>query len=177
MNPVNLEKVMKAIKGDKIASSELILERKGDIYRLAYVYMRNENDALDVLHDTVYRAYVSIKKLKNPEYFNTWLTRIVINCSLSALKKKKKISENEDKVFSEDISDTNVENIEDSIISEIDLMKSIDRLAFNEKTIVMLKYFQDFTIAQISEVLSCPIGTVKTHLNKALKLLRTELEC
>jgi RNA polymerase sigma-70 factor (ECF subfamily) len=176
MNPVNLEKVSKAIKGDKIASSELILERKGDIYRLAYVYMRDENDALDILHDTVYRAYVSIKKLKNPEYFNTWLTRIVINCSLSALKKRRKINENEEKVFGEDINDSNYENIEDIIVSEIDLMKSIERLTFNEKTIVMLKYFQDFTITQIAEVLSCPIGTVKSRLNKALKLLRTELE-
>ncbi|EPR08072.1 sigma-70 family RNA polymerase sigma factor [Ruminiclostridium papyrosolvens] len=138
--------------------------------------MRNENDALDVLHDTIYRSYISIKKLKNPEFFNTWITRIVINCSLNALRIKKKINDNEEKILNEDIKDINVENIEESIISGIDLMESIERLAFNEKTIVILKYFQDFTIAQISEVLSCPIGTVKTRLNKALKFLRTNIE-
>lgn len=176
MNQVDLEKAVKAINGDKIASSELILERKEDIYRIAYVYMRNENDALDVLHDTIYRSYTSIKKLKNPKFFNTWLTRIVINCSLNALKRKKKIYDNEDKMLNEDIKDINTENTEDSIISGIDLMTSIERLAFSEKTIVILKYFQDLTLSQISEVLSCPIGTVKTRLNRALKLLRTDLE-
>ncbi|EGD45760.1 RNA polymerase, sigma-24 subunit, ECF subfamily [Ruminiclostridium papyrosolvens DSM 2782] len=176
MNQVDLEKAVKAINGDKIASSELILERKEDIYRIAYVYMRNENDALDVLHDTIYRSYISIKKLKNPKFFNTWLTRIVINCSLNALKRKKKINDNEDKMLNEDIKDINTENTEDSIISGIDLMTSIERLAFSEKTIVILKYFQDLTVSQISEVLSCPIGTVKTRLNRALKLLRTDVE-
>ncbi len=176
MIQVDVEKIKRAINGDKQAFLEIIMERKGDIYRLAYVYLRNENDALDILHDTVYRAYASIRKLKNPEYFNTWLTRITINCSLTSWNKRKKISENEIRIFDEDISDDNIENSEDFIISRIDIMKSIEKLAFDEKTVVILKYFQDLTISQISDILSCPIGTVKTRLHRALKLLRTELK-
>lgn len=67
------------------------------------------------------------------------------------------------------------EDILDTLELNIDLQEAIDRLDFNLKTIIILKYFQDFTINQISEILSSPSGTVKSHLNKALGILRREL--
>lgn len=179
MKSIDIEITKKAINGDKTAFTEIIQERKTDIFRLAYGYMKNDNDALDILGETVYRAFVSIKKLNNPEYFNTWLTKIIINCSINALKKKNKISKTEILYFFEetnDYSDNLYDEIcEDSIVSKIDLGKSIDKLKLEEKTVIMLKYFEDFTITQIAEVLSCPVGTVKTRLNRALKNLRKEI--
>lgn len=82
------EQSKKAMAGNKVAFQELVLQEKDNLYRMAYIYMKNENDALDVVHESVFKAYKSIKKLKEPSYFSTWLTRIIINTSIDFLKKK-----------------------------------------------------------------------------------------
>lgn len=182
MVSVNIKKVKKALRGNKDTFIELIEERKKDIYRLAYIYVGNEDDSLDLVQDIVYKAYISINKLKNPEYFNTWITRITINSCINFLKKKRRILKNElqglepEQIYK---YNENAENIKDTfgiIESNIDLKKAIGKLDLNLKTIIILKYYQDLTITQISELISAPSGTVKTHLNKALGILRLELK-
>jgi len=164
------EKVIKAIKGDDNAFYELISERRGQLYRTAYTYAKNKEDALDIVSETVYKAYLSIKKLKEPRFFNTWLTRILINCSLDYIKKNKKVVDFQMcTVFDEKVKDENKEEV-------IDLHNALDKLNENCKTIVILKYFQDLTITEVAEVLQCPIGTIKTNLHKALSQLRISLK-
>lgn len=80
--------VKKAIKGNKSAFEKLIQQNYERIYRTAYIYVHNEEDALDVVQEATYQALVSIRTLKNPEYFMTWFTRIVIRCSGQILKRK-----------------------------------------------------------------------------------------
>ncbi|MDP4178316.1 MAG: sigma-70 family RNA polymerase sigma factor [Bacillota bacterium] len=166
------EKVKLAKKGDDNAFYELINERKAMLYKTAFLYVKNKEDAMDIVSDTVFKAYISIKKLKQPEFFNTWLTRILINNSLDFIKKNKKVvSLEENKSFHENDNLNTHENKEDVL----DLHKAVDKLDDKYKTIVILKYFQDMTLNEIAEVLKCPLGTVKTYLNKALKELRIEL--
>lgn len=173
----DVEKVIKAIKGSKSALTEIMHECKGDIYKIAYLYMKNEDEALEVLNEVVYKVCISIRKLKSPEYFNTWLTRITINIALNTLKKKKRVTENETQVSHEDISKFSIEErMEDNLVLKMDLMESIDKLQFNEKTVIILKYFEDLTIPQIADILSWPVGTVKTRLYKALAFLKSELD-
>ena len=89
MNTDNL--VKSARLGNDDAFYELIQQRKELLYRTAYAYVKNQEDALDIVSDTVYKAYRSLRKLKEPAFFNAWLTRILINCSLDHLKKQKRI--------------------------------------------------------------------------------------
>jgi RNA polymerase sigma-70 factor (ECF subfamily) len=164
------EKVKKAIKGDDNAFYEIIAERKVQLYRTAFTYVKNKEDALDIVSETVYKAYLSIKKLKEPLFFNTWLTRILINCSLDYIRKNKKvISFKEYDVIRDD---TQFKNNDEAI----DLHNALGKLNENCKTIVILKYFQDLTIKEVAEVLQCPIGTIKTNLHKALIELRINLK-
>ena len=178
MVPADKDKVSKACKGDNNAFSDLIQERKSDIYKIAYTYMKNREDALDIVHDVVYKAFISMKKLKNPEFYNTWLIRITINCCIDHLKKSKKIASFEDKYSNpeelEQIPDYNQDS--SNLLSSIDLFNAIDKLNLEQRTIVVLKYYQDLTLTQIADILVCPLGTVKTRLNKALSILRMELK-
>lgn len=164
------EKVLRARSGDDNAFSELISEQKEVLYRTAFTYVRNKDDALDIVGETIYKAYISIKQLKEPQFFNTWLTRILINCALDHIRLCKRIVPNET-----EITINNPLSNRDSA-ELLDLYDAVDRLDPKCKTIVILKYFQDFTLLQISQVLECPLGTVKTCLHKALKELRYELE-
>lgn len=162
------EKVKKAQKGDDNAFYELISEKKEVLYKLAYTYVKNKDDALDIIQETVYKAYMSIGKLKEPKFFNTYITRILINCALDLIKKNKNL------VYTELLSENNL-STPLAMEKNLDLHDAIDKLNEKYKTIIILKYFQDFTLSEISEILQCPIGTVKTNLHKALKELRIQL--
>lgn len=164
------EKIGSAQKGDDNAFYELINERKALLYKTAYSYVKNKEDALDIVNETVFKSYCSIKKLKEPKFFNTWLTRILINCSLDAIRKNKKLVPFEEKLGSDKISET------DSNEEMLDLKKSIEKLDDKCRTVVILKYYQDMTISEISEVLECPAGTIKTYLHRALTELRIDLK-
>ena len=67
-------------KIDKAVFIELFHQREEVLYRIAYMYVKNEDDALDIVNEAVCKAYSSVKRLKEPKYFNTWITRILINC-------------------------------------------------------------------------------------------------
>ena len=164
------EKIIKAKKGDDNAFYELISERKEMLYKTAFTYVKNKEDALDILNETVYRAFISIKRLKEPEFFNTWLTRILINCALDTLRKDKKVLQLDEQA--------GIANLSSTLAQEdvFDLNIAVDSLKEKYKTIVILKYFQDMTLAEIADVQKCPLGTVKTNLYKALKELKINLE-
>jgi RNA polymerase sigma-70 factor, ECF subfamily len=163
-------KIELAQNGDDNAFYELISERKGQLYKTAFAYVKNKEDALDIVSDTVYKAYISIKNLKEPNFFNTWLTRILINTSIDCINKSSKTV-----AFQENVnSDIGMISKDDEQI--IDLKAAVDKLQGKYKTIVILKYFQNMTLIEIAKVLQCPLGTVKTNLHKALGELRLDLE-
>jgi len=162
--------INKAMHGDEESFYKIINENKEKLYRIAYSYVRNEQDALDIFQDAVCKAFVAIKELKEPDFFNTWLTRIVINCSINYLRKSKRIVYTEDYYSETDKSDLN--GVEDLI----DLYKALDKLEAKYKSVVMLKYFEDKTLQEISEILNLPLSTVKSHLYRALDKLQIDLK-
>ncbi|WP_438823753.1 sigma factor [Bacillus sp. JJ1764] len=60
---------------------------------MAFTYVKNQNDALDVVQETAYRSFKNINTLKNPEFFKTWLIKIAINCAIELVRKNKKVIE------------------------------------------------------------------------------------
>ena len=88
---VNEKKVNQAIKGDRDALLFLLNQEKDKLYRTAYSYVQNKEDALDVFQQTVLLAIESIHQLREPKYFTTWLMKICINASLRLLHKQKNV--------------------------------------------------------------------------------------
>lgn len=168
---MDMEKIVKlAIKGDDNAFARLMDSCKENLYRTAYAYVKNEEDALDVVQETVYKAYISIDKLKNPEYFKTWITRILINTAIDTSKKSSKIVYIDNTDYINEVDDK-----EESKVNSLYLWSVVDGLKGRSKDVIILKYFNDLTIKEISETLECPVGTVKTYLNKGLTGLRKEI--
>lgn len=83
--------VENARKGNETAFLELFQEYENDIYRTAFMYVKNQDDALDVVQETAYRSFKAIKSLKEPKYFKTWLLKIAITSALELLRKRKKV--------------------------------------------------------------------------------------
>lgn len=165
------ELTIKAKGGDENAFCELIKINKEVLYKTAFYYTKNKHDSLEILDDVVYKAYKSIKKLKQEKYFNTWLMRILINSCINYINKRKRLI-----FFSKNIDTTEKHESVDNREELLDLYKAIDTLEDKFKMIIILRYFNDLTVPQIANIMDYPIGTVKTYIHKALKQLRIELE-
>lgn len=143
----------------------LILESYESMYRTALLYMKNEQDAMDVVQESVVKAIKSAGQVEEISYMKTWLFRIVINTALDELKKRKKIlpllSENE-------------ETMEDRY-QDPDLINHLRRLDNLEKTVILLRYFEEWKLEEIAGYLGKNLNTVKSILYRSLKKLKIEM--
>lgn len=80
--------VKKAMRGNPKAFGTLIQQEQEYLYRMAFLYVRNEADALDVVQESILKAYKGLRSLREPEYFRTWLTKITINTAQDLLRKR-----------------------------------------------------------------------------------------
>ncbi|MDF2053172.1 sigma-70 family RNA polymerase sigma factor (plasmid) [Priestia megaterium] len=163
------KKVKKAKRGNEKAFQELIELEKNKLFRIAYLYVKNEADALDIVQDTIYKAFISIKRLKDPSYFSTWISRILINTCLDFIKKNSRVMP---------IGIVNKKSHYESLPLEdkLDLVEAIERLEIQYKTVIIFRYYKDLSIKQIAEILECPEGTVKTRLHRAVHQLKLDLK-
>ena len=159
------ELIEKIKKGDKKAFEILINDYKEYLYSTAYIHLKNEHDAKDVYQETIYQAIIGIDKLKHPEYFKTWITRILLNNINLLHRKNYKTKDvlNEIEV-KDDIS-------YDLIEEKLDLYNAIEQLDIKYKTPIILQYFQDMPIKDISKVLECNENTVKTNIRRGKEML------
>ncbi|MGL5347729.1 MAG: sigma-70 family RNA polymerase sigma factor [Peptostreptococcaceae bacterium] len=157
--------IEKAKKGDKKATEILIHNHKEYLYKTAFLYVKDENEAIEVCQETVYKVILNIHSLKNPEYFKTWITRILINNINDRNRAKSKFVDRFDKV--ELIEDVSYENLEE----KIDLYNAIDVLDEKFKTPIILQYFQDMSIKEIAEVLESNENTIKTYIRRGKQRL------
>ena len=150
--------------------SKFIIENREGYYRLAYTYVKNQQDALDIVQEAICKALESQHKLKNPDGIKSWFYKIVVHTALDFLRKSNKIVLTEDEIL-EDIGGSSSDNYEDT-----DLMSALDRLSDENKTIVVLRYFESMKLQDIASIMNMPESTVKTKLYSSLKKLRIELE-
>jgi RNA polymerase sigma-70 factor, ECF subfamily len=165
------QKVRKAKNGDKKAFQELIEEEKVKLYKIAFLYTKNENDALDIFQETLYKALSSIQNLKDEDFFSTWITRILINNAKDFLKKK-----NRSIAMEIDFLNTKESSPIIKIEDRIDLLEAIDCLEEKEKSTLILRFYKDYTIKQIANILEIPEGSVKSTLHRALKKLKENVQ-
>lgn len=132
------------------------------LYKMAFLYMKNEQDALDIYQETALKAYMNISQLRDYRSFKTWITRILIN---NVYEKSKKSNR-----FEEQYLDENIANFSYSTIEErIDLYDAIDLLDDKYRTPIILQYFYGLSIHQISEITRTNKNTVKTNIRRAKK--------
>lgn len=144
------------------ARTETVKQR---LYRTAYLYLGSEADALEAVDEAVYQALRALKKLREPELFETWLTRILINECHRELRRRKRLA------GEEAIPETAGPDAYDAL----PLREAIRRLPEELRLVVILRFFAGYTQAETAAALDIPQGTAATRQRRALKLLRLEL--
>lgn len=137
---------------------------KPRLYRTALLYLGSESAALDAVDEALYRAFLSRKKLRQPEHFSTWLTRILMNVCNNELRRRKR------ELAVAELPETATEQFD-----SLPLRDAVERLPRDLRAVVVLRYFSGFTLAETAAALDLPPGTVSTRQRKALALLRLEL--
>lgn len=167
--------IKKAQSGDAEAYLELFQIYEKDIYRMAFSYSKNKNDALDIVQETAFRSFKSIKKVKQVDYFKTWLLKITINVAIDLLNKEKRITNLQ---YQDPINfysnDDEINYLENTVIEKITMENLLEKLSIEEKTIVILRFYHDLSLKSISEVMNLSLSTVKSLLYRTLKKLNTE---
>ena len=160
----------RAMRGDIRAFEKLITLHEVRMYRMAYLYVKNRDDALDVVQNAACRAFRSIRGMKNPEHVTTWLIRITINCAVDMLRRQgREMTCPPD--FIENVGPVS-EDEGKGVIERITLEQLIDELDAPEKQAVMLRYYCGYTFNEIAGEMSVPLGTAKTLLYRALGKLK-----
>lgn len=148
-----------------------LIENREYYYRLAYSYVKNEADSLDIIQESIIKTLTSIESLKEIEKVKSWFYKIVIRTSIDYIRKNKKYN---DMV---DISEI-INNGKSDQYKDLDLYKALDELDETYKTIIILRYFEDMKINDIADILDENPNTVKTRLYAGLKKLKIDIgEC
>lgn len=161
--------VKKAKQGNKEALVQLIMAQKEDFYKLAYLYMKNEHDALDAMQDTIVILYENIHKLKNTDAFYSWSKTILVNCCKKLLKENKRILSLDH--VKEEFCEENFDKKDEQIV----LQKHLSNLKEKYKEVLKLHYFLDLDNETIAKLINIPVGTVKSRIFNGLKKLKESL--
>ncbi|GKX30240.1 RNA polymerase sigma factor SigV [Vallitalea longa] len=147
---------------------EFIKIHQDDFYRLAYSYVHNRDSALDIVQESIYKSLTSIDKLKNINKIKAWMFSIIINTSISFLRKNKRL------IITNNIPEAvQYQNID--IADKMDLHQAIERLDMKYKTVIILRYFQGLKINEIADITGVNVNTVKSRLYSGINRLKVIL--
>lgn len=144
--------------------AEQVQEIREQLYRTAYGYLGNAHDSLEAVDEAVYQGFRARKKIRQPEFFTTWMTRILIHVCYREFKRRTRQQE------------VPVEEQGAEDYDGLPLREAIERLPEELRQVIVLRYFTGLTQAETAQALEIPQGTVVTRQRRALALLRVELE-
>jgi|SRR5690625_817619 len=165
-----MQRVKQAQQGNEEAFLSLLDRDQDKLYRMIFAYVQNESDAVEVYQQVVTRAFEGITQLREPLYFSTWLMRIAINQSITYVN----IRDRERPVSPETLHLIKADYR--PIEKQLDLWQALQSLPNHYKTALLLRFYNDYTVPQIAKVIELPVGTVKTHIRRGLKMLRQQMK-
>lgn len=175
------QKIKKVKKGDQAAYEDVVLIFQDRIYQHCIRMVGNAHEAEDIAQEVFIRAYINIHSFDNNRKFSTWLYRIATNLSIDRLRKRKP-----DYYLDADVKGTEgltmysqiptAEQLPEDVVESLELKnyvhEEIANLSPIYRSIILLRYLEDFSLNEISEILDIPLGTVKTRLFRARETLR-----
>ena len=142
-----------------------ILQSYQSLYRLAYSYVKNPDDAMDIVQESEYKAILHSDEMRNQDTIKGWLCRIVVNTALDLLRRRSR----------EPSVDEIPETGQEDHYEDTDVLRALDILDEREKTVVMLRYFEDLKLSEIVQITGENLNTVKSILYRSLRKLKVKL--
>ncbi|WP_062110624.1 RNA polymerase sigma factor SigW [Bacillus niameyensis] len=184
MDVIVNQRIKQVLRGDQEAFGEIVELFREKVFQLCYRMLGNRHEAEDIAQEAFVRAYVNIHSFNQNKKFSTWLYRIATNLCIDRIRKKKP-----DYFLDAEVAGTDGLNMYSQIAaegnapdSEVETMelqeivqREISRLPDKYRIVVILRYIDELSLNEISEVLEMPLGTVKTRIHRAREALRKQL--
>ena len=165
---MDVDAVKLAKLGNVDVLGNLIMESMQSMYRVAFSILKTEDEISDAISNTTVIVFEKIGTLRNEEFFKTWLIRILINECYKIHKQNKKI------IYLENCNQENLAYSDKYV--DFEVRKMIKNMDNDLHEIVMLYYYEDFSVKEIAKILKIPEGTVKSRLSRAREKIRELLE-
>lgn len=159
----------KARSGDRKSQKWLYERFSGKMLGIAYSYVGDRHDAEDIMLTAFYKAFQEIERCESVEHFQFWLRKVVVNDSISFIRKKKKLLYIETD-WADDYEEEIAEDTEEINIEEI-----FAKMPLGYKVVFNLAIFEEKKHSEIAEILNISEGTSKSQLNKAKKWIKEYL--
>jgi len=175
--------VQQTLDSDKEAFRALVDKYKRPIYNLAYRILGNVEDADDIAQETFLCAYRSLDTFDLKRNFSPWIFKIATNLCFDRLRKKKlnivsidePISEEDNIRWQLPDSSMDPQNLYESKELQDVVQRLIASLPEKYRVVIVMRHSQGLSYEEIAEILDQPVGTVKTHLHRARKILQEKL--
>lgn len=168
--------ILRAREGSREAFRLLVERYMKQAYNVAYGFLNNHQGAEEVAQDAFVRVFRSLDSFRGEAEFSTWLHRIVVNLSLNKIRQMRR---KRDRVI--DMTET-LETVQDAGPGTVDvdlaghIERALHELPTLQRAAVILRHMDGLSTKQVSTILRCSEGTVKTHLFRGLEKMRKKLE-
>ncbi|WP_054709002.1 RNA polymerase sigma factor SigW [Bacillus sp. JCM 19041] len=179
------KRLIKEIKqGDEQAFAELVDLYKDKVYQVAYRMVGHAQEAQDVAQEAFLRAYTNLDKYDTTRKFSTWLFRIATNVAIDRLRKRKPdfylqetVKGTENMTYESQLAATDDLPEEQVVQMELQewIQSEINELPPKYRTAIILKYIEDLSLKEISEIMDMPVATVKTRIHRGREALRKRM--
>ena len=168
--------IRQAARGSVESYNLLVSRWEKRVYNYLLRITANREDALDLTQDVFLKAYQNLRKLDDPGRFAPWMYRIAHNEAYSLFRKRRPETDVDE--IEPEATGTKV-TVGGSSVFPMELSLAVSsalgRLTPEQREAVVLKVYQGFKFEEMSEILSCPVSTIKSRLYTALELLKAEL--
>mgnify|MGYP005751006827 FL=1 len=184
MEEIIKKRIKQIKKGDQDAFGEIVDLFKDKIYQLSYRMVGNAHEAEDIAQEAFIRAYMNIHTYDTNRKFSTWLYRIATNLTIDRIRKKKpdyyldaEVAGTEGlTMYSQVAADVQLPEDElQSLELQEEIQQQILNLPDKYRSVIVLKYIDELSLKEISEILELPVGTVKTRIHRGREALRQQL--
>ena len=165
--------VLRAARGDAVAFEQLVSSRADRAFRIARAILGNDSDAGDATQDAFVSAWRELPRLRDPDSFDAWLRRILVNACRAQLRGRKRVRE----IRLDETLDHRAPGptIPDRVGDTDLLAHAFERLDTDKRSILVLHYLEHEPVAAIANTLGVPVGTAKWRLSEARAALHRAL--
>ncbi|WP_164670736.1 RNA polymerase sigma factor SigW [Virgibacillus doumboii] len=184
MDLIIKEKIKQVKRGDQAAFEDVVSFYQNKIFQHCYRMLGNRHEAEDIAQEAFLRAYVNIHSFDDRRKFSTWLYRIATNLTIDRIRKRKPDHYLDAEVKGTDGLDMYSQLVADNRLPEEEveglelrdhIHQEISALPPKYRSIIILRYLEEFSLQEISDILDIPLGTVKTRIHRGREALRKKL--
>lgn len=178
------KRIKQVLKGDQNAYADIVSLYQHKLYQICFRMLGNKEEAEDIAQEAFVRAYINLHSYDQKRKFSTWIYRIATNLCIDRIRKKKPDYYLDAEVpgtdgldmYSQIAAD---EKLPEEVVEQMELQEriqyEISRLPDKYRSVIVLKYIEELSLQDISDILDMPLGTVKTRIHRGREALRKQL--